>query len=72
MYDELKEVKQMLKVPRMHFKQVEHADYDALTQNFEEFKEKLESMEKVAPGHRTRMRIGQILKKENPLREDKQ
>ena len=71
MYEELKEAKQMLKVPRMHFKQVEAADFDSLTLNFSEFQEKLASMEKVAPGHRARMRIDQILKKDQPLREDK-
>lgn len=71
MFTELCRVKEILKVPRTHFKSVENSDYETLNKQFQEFLEKANSYEVATPGIKDRFRVGEILKRELPAIEDK-
>ena len=70
MFQELSMAKQMLLVPRLHFKNIEKCDYETLCDHFRKFLDKIDSLQ-TAPGQWERFRLNEILQKDKPLIEDK-
>mmetsp|Transcript_9797 Transcript_9797/g.14860 ORF Transcript_9797/g.14860 Transcript_9797/m.14860 type:complete len:157 (-) Transcript_9797:78-548(-) len=64
MKDELKDLKQIIKVPRLHFKEIEKSDYNSLRSQYELYKKQEGHLISETGLSRSELRARQLTKKE--------